>query len=167
MCMDRHKLLPVSCNHAFQIIFEKRFCNFIQTCRDRCNKFYQQYPKITMTLAGILILYGINKIYQTRKYNQKLFTKPEDIANKVILITGCGSGFGKSLALKLSIEYGYRVIATCRRQESVDEYLSNSSYTSNGSTACTMDVTNSEHISRVKEFTIKYLSDTNQYYGES
>ena len=128
--------------------------------KQRCIDLYHQYPKVSVVILGVTVLYGINKIYQIQKYNQKIFTKQEEIENKVILITGCDTGFGNLLALTLATTYGYRVIATCLKQESVDKFLSNSSFTTNGSTSCVMDVTKSDDILRVKELTIKYLFDT-------
>ena len=64
------------------------------------------------------------------------------------------------MALKLSTKCGYRVIATCLKQGSVDKFLSNSLFTSNKSTSCVLDVSKSDDIEKVKQFTIEYLSQT-------
>eukprot|EP01084_Bolivina_argentea_P144783 253951_1 len=116
---------------------------------------------------GLTGLYITNKVYNKWKYSQRLFTEPTNIGQKVILITGCDTGFGHATALKLSIELGYRVIATCLKQNSVDQMQSNKQYTKNGSTAVLMDVTKEDDIERVKQFTIQYLEQTNglEFWG--
>ena len=118
------------------------------------------YKRIRKALIGLLLLY-LCKVYRKWKHKQKLFTNKGAISNKAVLITGCDTGFGNATALKLSIKHGYRVIATCLKKESVHKFLSNSSFTKNGSIATSMDVTKMEDIERVKQFTIKYLKDTN------
>ena len=37
-----------------------------------------------------------------------------------VVITGCGSGFGRATALRIAITPGYYVHALCRRQDSAD-----------------------------------------------
>eukprot|EP01084_Bolivina_argentea_P299415 516110_1 len=120
-------------------------------------------PRIRRILISLLLLYLFNKFYKKWKYRQKLFNNKKTcaVANKTILITGCDTGFGNATALKLSIKYGYKVIATCLKKESVDKFLSNSSFTENGSIATIMDVTKINDIERTKQFTIKYLAETN------
>ena len=73
---------------------------------------------------------------------------------------GMDSGFGHLTAMTLSTKHGYRVIATCLKQESVDDFLSNAAFTANRSTATTMNVTKLEDIERGKQFTMKYLDST-------
>ena len=65
---------------------------------------------IPISICGVT--YGIYYfcIYCT---NQKL-------TNKIVLITGCGKGFGYELVKRLH-KLNVIVIATCRRQESVDQ----------------------------------------------
>ena len=68
-------------------------------------------------------------------------------ANKNVLITGCGSGFGKEIALRLD-QLGFRVIATCRTkagEESVRAICSD-----RVKTYC-MDVTNVRQVHEVFE----------------
>ncbi len=48
---------------------------------------------------------------------------PDKLAQKTILITGCSTGIGYCVATGLK-QRGYRVIATARRQESVDQLIS-------------------------------------------
>lgn len=47
---------------------------------------------------------------------------PESKRNKPVLITGCSSGIGYCVALGLK-QRGYRVVATARRKESVDQLI--------------------------------------------
>ena len=133
----------------------------LNTVRDKLSGFYQKHPVISNALLIGSSLYALNKVYKKWQYSQKIFPSESETNNKVILITGCGHGFGNTLALKLSIKCGYRVIATCRTQKSVDKFLSNSKYTANKSTAVIMDITNDENIENAKNFTIKYLDETN------
>ena len=49
-------------------------------------------PRIAKLIVAIFALYILNKVYQKRKYSQKLFTTKSEIENKVILITGCDTG---------------------------------------------------------------------------
>ena len=42
-----------------------------------------------------------------------------DVNEKYVLITGCGSGFGKEITQRLD-HLGFRVLATCRTQEGVE-----------------------------------------------
>ncbi|KAK2572206.1 Short-chain dehydrogenase/reductase family 9C member 7 [Acropora cervicornis] len=42
-----------------------------------------------------------------------------DLSGKYVLITGCGSGFGKEITQRLD-HLGFRVLATCRTQEGVE-----------------------------------------------
>ena len=39
-----------------------------------------------------------------------------NLHGKYVIVTGCGSGFGRAIALRLQ-EYGFRIIATCRTEE--------------------------------------------------
>eukprot|EP01083_Nonionella_stella_P078789 215828_1 len=128
---------------------------------------YKQNPHVIQITLGLTGLYITSKVYNKWKYSQTLFTEPTDIGQKVILITGCDTGFGHATALKLSIELEYRVIATCLKQESVDQMQSNKQYTKNGSTAVLMDVTKKEDIERVKQFAIQYLEQTDglEFWG--
>ena len=133
----------------------------LQGIQDKIADLYKQYPRASQITLGLTGLYIVNKVYKSWKYSQKMFTNPTEIQSKAIIITGCDSGFGFATANKLSKKEGYRVIATCLKQESVDKFLSDSSFTSNGSTATIMDVTKFEDIQRVKQFTIKYLNESN------
>ena len=45
--------------------------------------------------------------------------KVEGITSKYILITGCGSGFGREIVVSLD-QLGFCVFATCRTKEGVD-----------------------------------------------
>eukprot|EP01083_Nonionella_stella_P183767 664939_1 len=58
----------------------------------------------------------------------------------------------------------YRVIATCRTQQSVDGFLSNSAFTANKSKALIMDVTNEKHIAKAKQFVVNYLDETKSIF---
>eukprot|EP01083_Nonionella_stella_P141548 436456_1 len=126
--------------------------------------YCQDHPKVAGALLGASLLYLIRKVVQKHRYAQKIFATTFETRDKVILITGCGHGFGHDLALQLTIEHGYRVIATCRTQQSVDEFLSNSSFTANKSTALIMDVTNEKHIQNAETFVDNYLDETQSVF---
>ena len=132
---------------------------YLQPVRNGLAKIYVNNSRMVQVLGGFVGLYGCYKLYKSWRYSRKLFNSPSEFENKVVIITGCDTGFGKALALTLSIKLGYRVIATCLKQESVDKFLSNSSFTQNHSTAVVMDVSKMEQIDTVKQFTIKYLND--------
>ena len=132
----------------------------LQTVKDKVNSVYSTNPKGLKILGGAVGLYTGYKFYQKWKYSTKIFNTLSETENKVILITGCDTGFGNQIALKLSIELGYRVIATCLKQESVDKFLSNQAFTENKSTSIVLDVTKLDNIEAAKDFTIKYLKDT-------
>lgn len=71
----------------------------------------------------------------------------EGIRNKYVLITGCGSGFGKEIALRLD-QLGFRVFATCRTkagEDSVRDVCSDRVKT------FSMDVTDSTQVQEVFE----------------
>eukprot|EP01084_Bolivina_argentea_P279370 477597_1 len=127
---------------------------------ERIQTIYKNNPRARKIALFVAIFWILSKIYKKWKYAQKLFCAKVDIKSKTILITGCDTGFGNATAIKLSTKLGYRVIATCLKKESVDQFVSNSSFTANGSTATVLDVTKFNDIQRVKQFTIKYLEDT-------
>eukprot|EP01084_Bolivina_argentea_P040071 74047_1 len=133
----------------------------LQVVRNKLVNFYKENPRTVIVVFGATGLYIANKLYKKRKYSQKIFNKKDEIKDKAILITGCDTGFGNAMALKLSINLGYQVIATCLKQDSVNDYLSNSSFTANNSTAVVLDVTNEDNIKSVKQFTMNHLNKTN------
>jgi NAD(P)-dependent dehydrogenase (short-subunit alcohol dehydrogenase family) len=65
--------------------------------------------------------------------------KSQTRQQKTVLITGCSSGIGYCVAKALK-QRGYRVIATARRQESVDQLISE------GLESLQLDLANSESI---------------------
>eukprot|EP01083_Nonionella_stella_P204860 746509_1 len=132
--------------------------------KDNLIRYCQDNPKIAVALCVGSLLYLVRKGRNQHRYSQTIFETPSQIRDKVILITGCGHGFGHDLALQLAINHGYRVIATCRTQESVDEFLSNSAFTANKSTSLIMDVTNEKHIANAKTFVVHYLDETQSIF---
>eukprot|EP01084_Bolivina_argentea_P128115 226502_1 len=107
-----------------------------------------KYTKIGLTALGLFILHKLRSNYQ---YNQ--IENEINFNKKIVLITGCDSGLGYVMALKLQ-QNGYRIVATCLQKQSVDNFNSNKFFTKNGSFAMLMDVTNFDHINKVK-LTIK------------
>eukprot|EP01083_Nonionella_stella_P027177 74792_1 len=137
---------------------------YVQKTKDQLIRYCQDHPKLSGGLLIGSLLYLLHKGRNKYKYSQRIFKTPSEIRDKVILITGCGHGFGHDLALQLAINHGYRVIATCRTQQSVDEFLSNSAFTANKSTALIMDVTNAKHIANAKQFVVNYLDETKSIF---
>lgn len=81
--------------------------------------------------------------------------KIDGITNKYVLITGCGSGFGKEITQRLD-QLGFRVFATCRTkqgEDSVREVCSDRVKT------YIMDVTDSKQVQDVFERIKKEIPD--------
>mmetsp|Transcript_49558 Transcript_49558/g.60832 ORF Transcript_49558/g.60832 Transcript_49558/m.60832 type:complete len:358 (-) Transcript_49558:25-1098(-) len=110
---------------------------------------------------GIIGMYFVGRVIRGKRYWQNQFMKDE-WKSKAILITGCDTGFGYRTAIKLD-EMGYSVVATCLKQDSVDQFLDSdqSSFYVN-SIAYKMDVTNMNDINNVKDNLTKYLNDNNK-----
>eukprot|EP01083_Nonionella_stella_P233122 821712_1 len=119
---------------------------YLTDAKDQLVTYCKENPTITSALVATSLLYIVNKARNKYRHSQKQFNTPSNINNKVILVTGCGHGFGHDVALQLSIKHSYRVIATCRTQKSVNEFLSNSEFIANKSTSIVMDVTNDKQI---------------------
>ena len=123
---------------------------------------YKKAPKLSASLVSFGIGMAILKLYKVKQDNALEFelTK-ENISSKVVLITRCGSGIGKAIAIALN-KYGFTIIATCRRQESVDEYLNNKLFMENGSIAFKLDVSNINDIRAIKIKVSELLGDQNK-----
>lgn len=72
---------------------------------------------------------------------------------KYVIVTGCGSGFGRAIALRLQ-EYGFRVIATCKTQEAAEKL---SQETDERTLVMRLDVRESKQIYEVYEVIKKVL----------
>ncbi len=83
------------------------------------------------------------------------YNRPQNKNQKNILITGCSTGIGYCVAKGLK-QRGYRVIATARRQESVDQ-LNNEGFES-----LQLDLSKSESIQRAFKEVLQ-LTDGNLY----
>eukprot|EP01084_Bolivina_argentea_P239347 402309_1 len=126
---------------------------------------YSRQSKLVRITTGISVgigLFVLNATYKQYKYNEKQFKIiPQNTSNKAILITGCGSGIGETLAFELN-KLGFIVIATCRRKESVENiYLSNKSFVSNGSKSFVLDISNKENILNTKKEIKSFLKANN------
>jgi len=67
------------------------------------------------------------------------------LANKVVLITGAGTGIGKASALAL-LRDGYRVVLTGRRKEMLDQAIAEAGAAGERATAIAADVSNPESV---------------------
>ena len=79
----------------------------------------------------------------------------EDITNKYVLITGCTSGFGKEIAMRLD-QLGFRVFATCRTKEGQDSLRG---VCSDRVKAYVMDVTDRGQVQEVFEMIKREIPD--------
>ena len=70
-----------------------------------------------------------------------------DVSGKYVLITGCGSGFGKEITQRLD-HLGVRVLATCRTQEGVESVTQ---VCSEKIKTYVMDVTDTKNVQEVFE----------------
>ncbi|XP_029191633.2 short-chain dehydrogenase/reductase family 9C member 7-like [Acropora millepora] len=70
-----------------------------------------------------------------------------DVSGKYVLITGCGSGFGKEITQRLD-HLGFRVLATCRTQEGVESVTQ---VCSEKIKTYVMDVTDTKNVQEVFE----------------
>ena len=91
---------------------------------------------LTIVLSGIIV-FLIYRIYRKIFVESKL-----DPAGKYVLITGCDSGFGNSLALELDRQ-GFNVFAGVLLKESISELTVN---LSTRSTVFLLDITKTEDI---------------------
>lgn len=87
--------------------------------------------------------------------------KIDGITNKYVLITGCGSGFGKEITQRLD-QLGFRIFATCRTKQGEDSVRE----------ACSdrvktyiMDVTDSKQVQDVFERIKKEIPDEEGLWG--
>lgn len=79
----------------------------------------------------------------------------EGITNKYVLITGCRSGFGKEIAMRLD-QLGFRVFATCRTKEGEDSLRE---VCSDNVKTFVMDVTDRGQVQEVFEKIKREISD--------
>lgn len=79
----------------------------------------------------------------------------ERITNKYVLITGCRSGFGKEITMRLD-QLGFRVFATCRTKEGEDSLRE---VCSDNVKTFVMDVTDRRQVQEVFEKIKREISD--------
>ena len=103
--------------------------------------------------------YELQHIQQVQKKNHipEVFTTVMQNATKrIILITGCDSGFGALSAIALSSS-GYRVVAACLTEDGAERLRSEVAL------AAVCDVTKEKDISRLTSIIAKLASDENLY----
>ena len=76
--------------------------------------FYYSLDIKTVALYGMVFL-SLYFVYKPKKYTENKNNQ------KIILITGCDSGFGKDL-VKSAIDAGFRVIAACYTELGAKEF---------------------------------------------
>jgi len=97
-------------------------------------------PLKLFTAAGLL--YAVYKIYRT------IFPHPNLSSNgKLVLISGCDSGFGSMLARQLD-QRGYQVLAGCFTEKGAKELAEQ---TSSNVETFRLDITNPESVTSAKE----------------
>eukprot|EP01083_Nonionella_stella_P029001 79921_1 len=117
--------------------------------------------KVATTISFGIGFLTLNQLYKNYNYHKKQFPlTPNHVSSKAILITGCGAGIGQATAYKFN-QLGFIVIATCRTQESVDDYLSDTNFTKNGSIAYKMDIALHEDVLSTKTKIKSFLDDNN------
>lgn len=79
-----------------------------------------------------------------------------NVTKRIVLITGCDSGFGALSAIELSSN-GYRVVSTCLTEDGAERIKSNVAL------AVVCDVTNEKDISRLAFAIAKLASEQNLY----
>lgn len=81
------------------------------------------------------------------------------VENKAVLVTGCDSGFGKGVAIKLS-KLGYHVIACCFDKENGYKDLLELSKSSKGKIDLTLlDITSESSVNELYEFVKQKLDE--------
>ena len=121
---------------------------------------YKRKPILTTAVISFGVAFEILKIkniYQSRILQFPL--NNIELNKRIVLITGCSSGIGKALALGLN-KFGFTVIATCRRDKSIQEYLNNNEFIKNGSTCLKLDVTSKDDILKIKQDIATIMNDT-------
>lgn len=98
----------------------------------------------TTTSWFIPVLIGFFAIYVVKRLIPRSIV---DIKEKFVLITGCDSGFGREMAIRLD-KMGVHVLATCLTKEGEQSLRS---VTSDKLKTFQMDVTNSQQIKDVYE----------------
>uniref|UniRef100_A0A0M3IC12 17-beta-hydroxysteroid dehydrogenase type 6 n=1 Tax=Ascaris lumbricoides TaxID=6252 RepID=A0A0M3IC12_ASCLU len=83
------------------------------------------------------------------------------IANKAVLITGCGSGFGKDLVIRC-LRNGMTVFAGCRRTVSVDELREECKALPGLLYALQMDVADDKSVADARDFVETKLAELGQ-----
>ena len=109
--------------------------------------------------GGLITVCVLYKLYSIYKNRLKLFNETNQalLKNIGILITGAGSGIGYETAIALN-KKGYCVIATCRREESLDKFNRHPTFTKNGSFAAIMDVSDLNSIKKCKRIVLQWLA---------
>lgn len=82
-------------------------------------------------------------------------------ANKAVIVTGCDSGFGKGVAIKLASKFGFHVFACCYSDQTNGyKELQELSKTSKGKIDLVLlDVTSDESVDAAFEFVKQNLDD--------
>jgi NAD(P)-dependent dehydrogenase (short-subunit alcohol dehydrogenase family) len=106
-------------------------------------------PSMTSMSLGIpfivlLVSFGVVIAWLIKRFTLDKAQVP-DISRRYVLVTGCGSGFGK-LAVERLDRHGFRVFATCRTKSSEEEIRRICS--ERVKTFC-MDVTSTQDLERV------------------
>ena len=124
-------------------------------------RWYQRHPKamvVAISTVGCVALFKLYKRYQSKRMLFDMNEDNDDNDNDkiCILITGSDTGFGNTLAHKLN-NLGFCAIATCLRDESVQNFNNNARFTKHGSFAIQMDVSDMNSIQNCYQLVSDWL----------
>lgn len=117
--------------------------------------FNQLFQNLSLILFNLLIGWQLTAIILNNFY-RKWFIKSVGSSDKLVLITGCDTGFGNLFAKFLN-KKGYHVFASCLSEQSCDQ-LKEDAHSPNRMISFVMDITKDAHIDNCFQLVRKYLN---------
>ena len=117
--------------------------------------YNQLFQNLSFIIFNLLFSWQLTAIILNNFY-RKLFIKYNDPFDKVILISGCDTGFGQLFAKYLNRK-GYHVFASCLNEQSCGQLKEDAEQPSR-MIAFVMDITNDEHIENCFRLIKNYLN---------
>ena len=119
----------------------------------------QENPRAAIGVGLGISAWGLHKLHKIYQRSKLQFdSSSEDLSRIGIVITGCSSGIGYDVAMRLN-SMGYCVIPCNRRESSVNDFNNNQEFTKNGSFSIQMDVSNKESVENGSKEISKWLSN--------